>query len=390
MKKKDILDFEQEEYFLIESEKDFELNEGKEIFKNLKEIFFDCEGVNLSKEGKLCILQIAVIFKKKIKIFIFDLIKGKEELIKILKPILEDKKILKIIHDVKRDSEALYYQFNIKLNEIFDTQLAYSEIFKKENSILPNFISLVELLKEYCEIDYSEKKKLPHVEMQDGSTWEKRPLEKTLLESSMKDVLYLIPLFNKLKIKLNEISTIEENLMSKIVVLSSLWSNSLIHHELEIKENKLTFIDEFYSNESKYSMRCFRSPSVDLIKVIIGAKYKNVPEYQLKFDSYFFSTGIREPKDMFFFMGETKNIQDFTDMIPEKHENYRILNSQIDFMFKKNFLKNLRIESNCSIGLFTNDIIDGKYNELKIFGKEKNIEFVKKSVKALLESKQKK
>eukprot|EP01080_Neovahlkampfia_damariscottae_P010351 gene10351-2765_t len=350
----------EEEHFLIESKEDFEKNNGKEIFSDeeIKEIYFDCEGVNLSKEGKLCILQIGVIFKNKIRIFIFDIIKGKEEIIKILKPILENEKYLKIIHDVKRDSEALFYQFDIKLNQIFDTQLAYSEIHKKEKKNLPNFISLVELLKEYCDIDYSEKKKLPHIELQDSSTWEKRPLDKILLESSCKDVLYLIPLFKNLKWRIDDFEYEDIGFFQKIIEYSTIWSRSFTHHDLKIKDDKITFIDEIYSKESKYVLRCFRSPSVDLIKVIIGSKYKNIFEYQEKFDSYFFSTGIREPKTMFFFMGETKNVEDFTEFIPEKHENYRILHSQVDYVLKKHFLKNLREKSQCSIGLFSNDIID--------------------------------
>lgn len=40
-----------------------------------------------------------------------------------LKAILEDENVTKVIHDCRQDSAALFYQFNIKLQNVLDTQV---------------------------------------------------------------------------------------------------------------------------------------------------------------------------------------------------------------------------------------------------------------------------
>ena len=45
-------------------------------------------------------------------------------ILKELKSVLEDADVTKVIHDCRQDSAALWYQFGIKLNNIFDTQVS--------------------------------------------------------------------------------------------------------------------------------------------------------------------------------------------------------------------------------------------------------------------------
>ncbi|KAL5185469.1 piRNA biogenesis protein EXD1 [Glycine soja] len=99
-------------------------------------IGFDCEGVDLCRKGTLCVMQLAfpraVYLVDAMRIFnvlafpdavyLVDAIEGGEELIIACKPALESNYITKVIHDCKRDSEALYFQFGIKLNNVVDTQ----------------------------------------------------------------------------------------------------------------------------------------------------------------------------------------------------------------------------------------------------------------------------
>ncbi|KAF8085584.1 hypothetical protein N665_0663s0028 [Sinapis alba] len=66
-------------------------------------IGFDCEGVDLCRHGKLCIMQIA--FPN--AIYLVDVIQGGEMLMKACKPALESTYITKVIHDCKRDSLVL-------------------------------------------------------------------------------------------------------------------------------------------------------------------------------------------------------------------------------------------------------------------------------------------
>ncbi|KAG5028707.1 hypothetical protein JHK87_012221 [Glycine soja] len=65
----------------------------------------------------------------------------------------------KVIRDCKRDSEAMYFQFAIKLNNVVDMQIAYSLIDGKEQGQKVNeYIPFVDLLADphYCGVAYQE------------------------------------------------------------------------------------------------------------------------------------------------------------------------------------------------------------------------------------------
>jgi hypothetical protein len=359
--------------YIIESISDYEKFQDVLESKDMERVFLDCEGNQLSKNGKLCILQMGIIYKSEIYIFIFDIIKGKEELIQKIKPILESEKILKIIHDVRRDSEALFYQFSIKLNQVFDTILAHREIFYKENQKYSNWISFVDLLKEYCSIDYSEKKLVPHVEFQDGSAWEIRPLDELLLESCSNDIKHLIPLFDCILKKSKD-----ENFFQKIIELSTIWSRSFLQQHIDFNPKKVEFIDEKYSENSTLLLRCFHSPSLEIIKVLVGKKAKNVNEYQEMFKSCFYSVGNKEPKGMFWFMGDEKSVESFTKLVPDVQRNLLIRIEDSERISKK--LKKLKKTTTCQIGFYVDEIFEEKYNQIRIFGKEKEVDEMEESI----------
>jgi ribonuclease D len=155
------------ELIIIENENDY----TKKIINLLdttKIIYLDCEGNKLDKNGKLSIIQVGIFQNEKMYIMLFDVLEmGVDFIQKNIGKYLEDIKIQKVIHDVKRDSEALYWQCNINLKNIFDTQIAYQEIESEYGKKVMN-IGFVDLLKEYCEIDYSSKNELPHVTIQDA------------------------------------------------------------------------------------------------------------------------------------------------------------------------------------------------------------------------------
>lgn len=81
----------------------------------------DCEGVDLCRYGTLYIVQLAFPDA----IYLVDAIRGGRKLINACKPALESVYVTKVIHDCKRDSEALFYQFGIKLHNVMDTQVSF-------------------------------------------------------------------------------------------------------------------------------------------------------------------------------------------------------------------------------------------------------------------------
>ncbi|KAL5558743.1 hypothetical protein UlMin_034954 [Ulmus minor] len=166
-------------------------------------IGFDCEGVDLCRHGKLCIMQLA--FPN--AIYLVDAIQGGETLVKACKPALESNYITKVIHDCRRDSEALYFQFGIKLNNVMDTQIAYSLIEEQEGRARsPDaYISFVDLLADprYCGISYLEKEEVRILLRQDPKFWTYRPLSEQMVRAAADDVRFLLYIYHKMMGKLS-------------------------------------------------------------------------------------------------------------------------------------------------------------------------------------------
>ncbi|XP_022754640.1 piRNA biogenesis protein EXD1-like isoform X6 [Durio zibethinus] len=165
---------------------------------------FDCEGIDLCRHGTLCIMQLSFPDA----IYLVDAIEGGEMLIKACKPALESSYVTKVIHDCKRDSEALYFQFGIKLHNVMDTQIAYSLIEEQEGRTrLPDdYISFVGLLADprYCGISYPEKEEVRLLLRQDPNFWTYRPLSELMVRAAADDVRFLLYIYHMMMGKLNQ------------------------------------------------------------------------------------------------------------------------------------------------------------------------------------------
>ncbi|XP_038886611.1 piRNA biogenesis protein EXD1 isoform X1 [Benincasa hispida] len=164
---------------------------------------FDCEGVDLCRHGNLCVMQIAFPDA----VYLVDAVQGGEELVKVCKPALESKYVTKVIHDCKRDSEALYFQFGIKLNNVIDTQIAYSLLEEQEGRTKTpdNYISFVSLLADsrYCGVSYVEKEEVRLLLRKDPKFWTYRPLSELMVRAAADDVRFLLYIYHKMMEKLN-------------------------------------------------------------------------------------------------------------------------------------------------------------------------------------------
>ncbi|KAK6140878.1 hypothetical protein DH2020_025372 [Rehmannia glutinosa] len=167
-------------------------------------IGFDCEGVDLCRQGTLCIMQLAFPDA----IYLVDAIEGGETLVQACKPALESSYITKVIHDCKRDSEALYFQFGIKLHNVVDTQIAYSLINEQEGQkrVPDDYISFVGLLADprFGGISYVEKEEVRVLLRQDPNFWTYRPLSELMVRAAADDVRFLLFIYHKMVEKLNE------------------------------------------------------------------------------------------------------------------------------------------------------------------------------------------
>lgn len=167
-------------------------------------IGLDCEGIDICQEGALCLIQLAFTDA----IYLVDTIEGGEALVLACKTALESSYIIKVIHDCKRDSEALYSQYNIKLHNVVDTQIAYSLIEEQEGNQrnLNDYISFVSLLADprYCGVTYIEKEEVRVLLRKDPNFWTYRPMSEKMIRTAADDVRFLLYIYQKMMDKLNQ------------------------------------------------------------------------------------------------------------------------------------------------------------------------------------------
>uniref|UniRef100_G1MEF5 piRNA biogenesis protein EXD1 n=1 Tax=Ailuropoda melanoleuca TaxID=9646 RepID=G1MEF5_AILME len=154
------------------------------------------EGAHVCRHGKLCWLQVAT----NSRVYLFDIfLLGSRAFNNGLKMVLEDKRILKVIHDCRWLSDCLSHQYGILLNNVFDTQVADVLQFSMETGgFLPNCISsLQESLIRHLKVApkylsfLEERQKLIQ---ENPEVWFTRPLSPSLLKILALEATYLRPL----------------------------------------------------------------------------------------------------------------------------------------------------------------------------------------------------
>lgn len=214
-----------------------ECREAVEALSHHSHIALDCEGVALSRTGRLCLLQVA----SPDTVYIFDLIdnsattligdtnspnnsnsdlnpeaelrlKMEQNRAKLtharqlfekggLKELLENDKIIKVMHDCRHDSDALYHQFGIRLGPVIDTQVVFF-ILRRTMGMedgLP--VSLKTLLRKFSFVSEDElnvKHTVKDRMKGDNEFWLQRPLSDVALWYARLDVHHLLGLTNVL------------------------------------------------------------------------------------------------------------------------------------------------------------------------------------------------
>ncbi|XP_034713435.1 piRNA biogenesis protein EXD1 isoform X2 [Etheostoma cragini] len=170
------------------------------------------DGVEVFKHGRLCWLQIAT----KRKVYLFDiLILGARAFKNGLSMILENKHILKVIHDCRAIAGCLIAQFGVKLTNVFDTQVADVMCFYSETGgLLPDRVSTLQevvslhlkvpssqllslqmmsqLTKEELEMCYERPCPLPLLKVMALSVIHLQPLRLVLLDTIMTDYMAMV------------------------------------------------------------------------------------------------------------------------------------------------------------------------------------------------------
>eukprot|EP00057_Strongylocentrotus_purpuratus_P004816 XP_003729510.1 PREDICTED: uncharacterized protein LOC100893986 [Strongylocentrotus purpuratus] len=158
-------------------------------------VALDCEGCSLSKTGRLTLVQIATMEGK---VYLFDVYRcpylfhdG------LLADFLESEAVLKVIHDCRKDTAALYHQFGITLTNIFDTSIAYvvlqnqCQVAGTKPRPRISFQNLCEMIGE--EMDFTIKKSIKKKMVYIPNFWATRPLKTNMINYAAADVYMLLP-----------------------------------------------------------------------------------------------------------------------------------------------------------------------------------------------------
>lgn len=169
-------------------------------------IAVDCEGVGLSRTGRLCLMQIA----SPDHVYIFDII-GKDlndmaygiSLFEQggLRELLENTSVHKVMHDCRHDSDALFHQFGVRLASIIDTQVVFTVLRKVRGLAVGLPVSLRTLLRKFAgatEEELEMKNSVKDSMNTNGDFWLQRPLSEQALQYARLDVEHLLFVTHKL------------------------------------------------------------------------------------------------------------------------------------------------------------------------------------------------
>lgn len=117
--------------------------------KELTKFSVDLEGDDLSRYGKVNLIQVYAIETNQIYIFECKNL-SKKDVKSALRPLCEEKNVAKYMFDCRRDIDALYHQYGIKTKGVLDVQL-YEVGFRKSSGFGGNkfYHGLYKILKTY-------------------------------------------------------------------------------------------------------------------------------------------------------------------------------------------------------------------------------------------------
>jgi exonuclease 3'-5' domain-containing protein 1 len=156
----------------------------------------------LGANGSITLVQVASFQVQTsglpVKVVIFDTFLNPDLLKGCLKKFFESDRVVKVIHDCRNDSAALYFQHGVTLNNAFDTQVAHS-VIQQQNAGKPAYKSKFVSLNLLCElygngvIVNPKKESMKKNYRKDQKYWSRRPLNEDMIFYAASDVFALVP-----------------------------------------------------------------------------------------------------------------------------------------------------------------------------------------------------
>merc|ERR1719308_751887 len=166
----------------------------EDIIKNGQPVGFDGEGVNLGPKAQLTLVQISTVGGQ---VIIFDVQTTPAIMTQgCLKKLLESEQIIKVVHDCRNDSAALFFQCDVQVRNVFDTQAAHA-VLQLQDTGKPVYkvknVSLNALCELYNAPVNPMKEQVKNIYRRDQKFWARRPLTRDMICYAAADVLALVP-----------------------------------------------------------------------------------------------------------------------------------------------------------------------------------------------------
>ncbi|KAK9834996.1 hypothetical protein WJX81_003102 [Elliptochloris bilobata] len=194
--------------------------------REAKTLALDCEGVSLSRSGRLCLVQLCAAHTT----YIFDFVEAAGDMRAMagtLKAVLEDDSVQKVVHDGRQGAAALFYQHGIRAANVFDTQVAYGWLIHQHalaglGGPPPHRhrMSLDGLLQKFGMAPLELKADMHKLLAIDPSIWERRPLSEEMLAYAANDVASLLTLADKLR---TQLGLAGERIVSQLSKMNAQW-----------------------------------------------------------------------------------------------------------------------------------------------------------------------
>lgn len=173
-------------------------------------VAIDCEGADLSKgcwflqerqpnmldHGRICLLQIGTLHGEAFAVDILEL--GERAFQLGLRQLLESEKPIKVVHDFRQDTDALWHQYGIQPRGLFDCQLCdvllrrlsgHKTSYVQGSAKLLTSHGIVQGSVQGYGILTQEQKQAIHERFsRDRHLWERRPLPEDMVEYALEDV----------------------------------------------------------------------------------------------------------------------------------------------------------------------------------------------------------
>lgn len=155
----------------------------------------NCKGTELGPKGRITQVTVCTCNND---VYIFDVRRQPKLIIDgAVIRLFQSRELVKVFHDCRPDSSAMKKIYGVDLNNYFDTQAAFST-FMEQCGFPPRQVSLSHLCDRFM-IDRYTPDRTQQMKMTDINYWALRPMTSEMINTSVSDVLPLIPIYHSLQ-----------------------------------------------------------------------------------------------------------------------------------------------------------------------------------------------